>query len=318
MLVVVVVAAAGAVFVVFMLMIVVVMVLVLLMVVVMAATGAVFVVLMVMLMVMLVVVLMIMVVVVLMLLMVMVMVVLVFLVLMIVVMAAAGAVFIMFMLVVMMMLVLMGQPFHLRMKPIMLHGFPDLQPGNLAPGGGDQACVVVEALQKLRSCQNLLGGGGVGAAHDDQVGILHLVVEELAEVAHVHPALAGVHHRHLGADLRAFHAGDGPGHVTELAHAGGLNDDPVGSVILHHLFQRLGEVAHQGAADAAGVHLRNLHPGVLQKAAVNGDLAELVLDQHQLFALIGLGNQLADQGRLTGAQKAGKNVYLGHGLFLHV
>ena len=293
MLVVVIVAAAGAMLV--MLMVVITMVLVvmlmLLVVVIVAAAGAVLVMLMVVIMMVLVVMLMLLVV---------------------MVVAAAGAV------LVMLVLMLMGQPFHLRLQAVFVHGLADLLAGDLAPGGGDQAGMVVQPLQKLRGCQNLLGGSGVGAAHDDQVGILHLVIEELAEVAHVHPALARVHHRHLGADLCAFHAGDGLCHVAELAHAGGLNDDPVRGVVRHHLFQRLGEVAHQGAADAAGVHLRDLHPGVLQKAAVNGDLAELVLDQHQLFALIGLGNQLADQGRLTGAQKAGKNVYLGHGLFLHV
>ena len=237
---------------------------------------------------------------------------------MVVVVAAAGAVLVMLILVVMMMLMFMGQPLHLGLQAVLVHGLPDLHSGNLTPGGGDQAGMVVQPLQKLSSCQNLLGRGGVGAAHDDQIRILHLVVEELAEVAHIHPALAGVHHGYLGADLCTLHAGDSLGHVAELAHAGGLNDDPVGSVILHHLFQRFGKVAHQGAADAAGVHLRDLHPGVLQKAAVNGDLAELVLDQHQLLALIGLRDQLADQRGLTGAQKAGKNVYPGHGSFLHV
>ena len=238
--------------------------------------------------------------------------------LMVVVVAAAGAVLVMLMMMVMMVLVLMGQPLHLRLKAVLVHGLADLQPGDLPPGGGDQAGMVIETLQKLGGRQDLLGGGSIGAAHDDQVGIFHLVVEELAEVAHIHAALARVHHGHLGADLRALHAGDGLGHVTELAYAGGLNDDPVGSVILHHLFQRLGEVAHQGAADAAGVHLRDLHSGVFQKAAVDGDLAELVLDQHQLLPLIGLRDQLADQRGLTGTQKAGKNVYLGHGSFLHV
>ena len=286
-------AAAGAVLVMLVVMLVVVLMFLVLMIVVVAAAGAVLVMLMVV-------------------------VVMVLMVLVVMIVATAGAVFVMLVLMLMVVPMLMGQPLHLGLQAVFLHGLPDLQPGDLAPGGGDQAGVVVEPLQKLHCRQNLLGGGGVGAAHDDQVGILHLVVEELAEVAHVHPALACVHHRHLGTDLRAFHAGDGLGHVAELAHAGGLNDDPVRGVVRHHLFQGLGEVAHQGAADAAGVHLRDLHPGVLQKAAVNGDLTELVLNQHQLLPLIGLRNQLADQGCLAGAQKAGKNVYLGHGSFLHV
>ncbi|SCJ73638.1 Uncharacterised protein [uncultured Blautia sp.] len=62
-----------------------------------------------------------------------------------------------------------------------------------------------------------------------------------------------------------------------------------------HVLQRLVEVPHQGAADAPGGHLADLHAGLLQKAAVNADLAELVLDQHQLFAGKGLRQQLFDK-----------------------
>lgn len=58
-----------------------------------------------------------------------------------------------------------------------------------------------------------------------------------------------------------------------------------------HLLQRVGKVAHEAAADAAGVHLVDLHAGVLEEAAVDGDLAELVFDQHDLFARVGLGDQ---------------------------
>ena len=47
----------------------------------------------------------------------------------------------------------------------------------------------------------------------------------------------------------------------------------------------------------------DLDAGFLQEAAVNADLTELVFDQHQLFALEGLRQQLLDEGRLTGTQK---------------
>src|SRR5699024_2219451 len=49
----------------------------------------------------------------------------------------------------------------------------------------------------------------------------------------------------------------------------------------------------------------------LQKAAVDADLAELVLDQHHLLPLEGLTDQLFDQSRFACAQKAGKNIDLG-------
>ena len=218
------------------------------------------------------------------------------------------------MLMVMMVLVVfVGQALHLGFQAVLVHGLGYLLAGDLVPGSGDEPGMAVKPLQQLRGGQYFFGGSGVGAAHDDEVGVLHLVVEELAEVSHVHAALARVHQSDLGAYLGPLHTGDGLGHVAELAHAGGLNDYPVGSVVRHHLFKGLGEVPHQGAADAAGVHLGDLHTGVLQKAAVNGYLAELVFNEHQLLALIGLGYQLADKGGLAGPKEAGEYVYLSHG-----
>ena len=238
-----------------------------------------------------------------------------------VVMAAAGAALAVFMVVVMIVVVmmvlmlvmviivivvmmLMLHVLQLLVQGIVVHGLTDLFPAELGPGRGDQAGMVVQALQQLHS------GGGfglarrVGAAENDQVGVFHLVVEKLAEVAHIHAALARVHHGDFSADMGALHLFHGLGHVGQLAHAGRLDDDAVGGKVLHHLFQGLGKVAHQGAADAAGVHLGDLHAGVLQKAAVNGDLAEFVFDQNQLFALIALCDELADQGRLARAEKS--------------
>ena len=96
------------------------------------------------------------------------------------------------------------------------------------------------------------------------------------------------------------------------AHAGGLDDDAVGVVLLHHLLQGGAEVAHQRAADAAGVQLVDLDAAFLQKAAVNADLAELVLDQHHLLAGKGLFDELFDQGSFTGTKEAGENIDFGH------
>ena len=58
-------------------------------------------------------------------------------------------------------------------------------------------------------------------------------------------------------------------------------------------------------------------PGVLHEAAVNAYLAEFVLYEHQPFALVGLGYELLYKGGLASAQKAGKNINLGH-LLLHL
>ena len=47
------------------------------------------------------------------------------------------------------------------------------------------------------------------------------------------------------------------------------------------------------------------------------NLAEFVLYEHQPFALVGLGYELLYKGGLASAQKAGKNINLGH-LLLHL
>ena len=225
---------------------------------------------------------------------------------------AFGIIALLAMVVVMVVMVLMLHALHLGPQAVFLHGLLDLGAVQLGPGRGDQTRVVVEPLEQFNRFQDLGIFGGVGTAHDDQVGIGHLVVEELAEVAHVHLCLARVHHGDLGADLRALDPLHSGGNVGELAHAGRLDDDAVGGKILHDLLQRLGEVAHQSAADAAGIHLGDLHTGVFQEAAVYGDLAELIFDQDQLLAFVTLGDQFADQRSLARAQKAGINVDLRH------
>ena len=55
------------------------------------------------------------------------------------------------------------------------------------------------------------------------------------------------------------------------------------------------EITHQRAADAAGVQLIDLDAGLLQEAAVNADLTELVLDQHHLLTLKSVLQKLFDQ-----------------------
>ena len=210
--------------------------------------------------------------------------------------------------VMVMVLVLVLELLHLGAQAVFVHRGEDLRPAELLPRGGDEPGLGVDCLEKLRRLGDLLGLNGVGAAEDQQVRARDLVVEELAEVAHVHLGLAGVDDGDLRADVRALDALDRGGDVGELAHARGLDEDAVGGEVGHHFFEGLGEVAHQRAADAAGVHLGDLHARVLQERAVNGDLAELVFDQDQLFILIAFRDQLADQSRLTGSEKAGKNI----------
>ena len=87
--------------------------------------------------------------------------------------------------------------------------------------------------------------------------------------------------------MKILHSAD---HIAEFAYAGALNHHSIRVKLCPHLLKRLAKVAHQATADAAGIHLRDFHACILQKAAVNGDLAKFILNQHKLLAVKSLGN----------------------------
>ena len=87
-------------------------------------------------------------------------------------------------------------------------------------------------------------------------------------------------------------------------------------IFINDLLQSRGEVADEGAADAAGIHLGYLNAGIAQEAAVNGDLAELVFDKDDLFALVALRDELADERGFSCSEKSGENVYFSQGYYL--
>ena len=195
-----------------------------------------------------------------------------------------------------------------------LHRLEDLLAVELRPRRGHDRGGRVLLAQQRDGGVELLGADALGAREDDGARVLDLVVEKLAEVLHVHLALVRVHDgreavEHQLVGLYALHGADD---VAQLADARGLDEDAVGVELLEHFLQRVGKVAHEAAADAAGVHLVDLHAGVLEEAAVDGDLAELVFDQHDLFARVGLGDQLFDQRGLAGTEKTGENINFCH------
>ena len=224
--------------------------------------------------------------------------------------------------VVMLMFVLIGLMLgahllqHLVGQRHLFHGGQNGLAVDLIPGGGDDGGGGVLLPQQGGSRLQLLLRQLLGTTEDNGAGGLDLVVVKLAEVLHIDLHLAGVGHGDEAVELHVRHVLDGVlhrhDHIAELAHAGGLDEDAVRLELLVHFLQRLVEIAHQRAADAAGGHLTDLHAAVLQKAAVDGDLAELVFDQHQLFTLIGLRQQLFDQRGFAGTQKAGNNVNFCH------
>ena len=232
--------------------------------------------------------------------------------------AAAGVIVIVMVMMMVFMLVLGGLGLQVcelgRERVAALHRLEDLLAVELCPGRCHDGRGRVLLTQQRHGGVELLGADALGAREDDGARVLDLVVEELAEVLHVHPALVGVDHsreavEHQLIGLHALHRADD---VAELADARGLDEDAVGMKLRQHLLQRVGKVPHEAAADAAGVHLVDLHAGVLEKAAVDGDLAELVFDQHDLFARVRLGDQLFDQRGLAGAEKTGENINFCH------
>ena len=242
------------------------------------------------------------------------------------VMVVAAAAFVVVLIVVMMVMVLVlvlivvlsglglemlelgGQ----RVAP--LHRLEDLLAVKLRPRRGHDRGGRVLLAQQRHGGVELLGADALGAREDDGARVLDLVVEKLAEVFHVHPALVRVHdgREAIEHQLVVLHALNGADDVAQLADARGLDEDAVGVELREYLLQRVGKVAHEAAADAAGVHLVDLHAGVLEEAAVDGDLAELVFDQHDLFARVGLGDQLFDERSLAGAKKTGENINFCH------
>ena len=57
--------------------------------------------------------------------------------------------------------------------------------------------------------------------------------------------------------------------------------------------------------------------GVFHKAAVDADLTEFIFNEHQLFALVGRGDEFFDERGLARAQESGKNCDFCHCCYLH-
>ena len=236
-----------------------------------------------------------------------------------VVVAAAGAVLIMLFVVMVVMVVLvlglLGKELQLLFKGILvLHRLENLCAGELIPRGGNDGGVLVVLAQQSDAGFKFFGLDTVRAAQNDGVCVLDLVVIELAEVLHVHFALVCIGNGGEAIQRNVFHVQvlHGTDHIAQLAYAGRLDQNAVRVVGLQHLTQRLAEVAHKAAADAALAHLGDFNAGVLQKAAVNGNLAELVFDEDEFFALKSFGDQLADQRGFACAEEAGKNIDFRH------
>ena len=191
-----------------------------------------------------------------------------------------------------------------------LHGLQKLFSGQFRPGGGYQCCGLIMLTQQLHSAIQLCLRNGIGAGQNDGGGCFDLIVVELTKVLHINLDLAGIGNCNtvakahiLTGDL--FHRCH---HIGQLAHTGGFDDDPIRMVLGNNLIQSLSKVAHQRAADAAGVHLGNVNARFLQEASVDADLTKFIFDQHQLLSAVGFLNHFFDKGGLASSEKTGVNI----------
>ena len=219
-------------------------------------------------------------------------------------MVTAAALLTMLMVMLMMMvLVVMLQLLQLLLEgALALHGLQQLCSGQLIPRGNHQRCVFIVFSQHGHSRVQFFLRDGIGAGENDGVCRFDLVVVELAKILHIDLHLAGIHNSNLVSQHHIVlqHLLHSSHHIGQLTHAGGLDHNSVRMVLLDHLVQRFAKVAHQRAANTAGIHLRDVDARILQKTAVNADLAKLIFNQNQLLTLVSLLDHLLDQSRLTG------------------
>ena len=132
-------------------------------------------------------------------------------------MVMAALMFIVF--VVMVMLMLMGKLFHCTLQAVLFHRRLDLLAGNGIPWCGDQPAGRIERTQQFSCSKCFCLINRPCTAENKQIGILNLVIEKLAEVAHIDFAFAGIYHRHPGADFNTIHGSHSSCHVGELSYA---------------------------------------------------------------------------------------------------
>ena len=195
-----------------------------------------------------------------------------------------------------------------------LHSGENVLTLQLVPGGSHDDSLGVQLAQAADAVLDLVLGGTLGMREDDSGGVGDLVAVKFTKVLQIHLALIYVGNGGEAIEHRAVLLGGlcRADNVREFANSGGLDDDSVGLELVEHAAQSLGKIAHQGAADTAGIHLGDLDARVGKKSAVNADLTKLVLDEHELFALVRLGNKLFDQSGLSRTEKARKNINFRH------
>ena len=197
------------------------------------------------------------------------------------------------------------------------HSLQKLCSGQFIPGSSNQCGIGIMLSQQRHSRIQFCLSDGIGTGEDDGRSSFNLIVVELAKVLHINLNLAGIGNSDLIAQhhISTGHLLHSRYNIAELANTGGFDNDSLGSILSNHLFQGLAKITHKAAANAAGIHLRDVDAGILQETAINTDLAKFIFDQHQFLTGIGLLDHLLDQRGLTSAQETGININFCHGIF---
>ena len=163
--------------------------------------------------------------------------------------------------------------------------------------------MIVNALDEFYCLIELLLLDVRCSRENDGACVLDLVLVELGEVLEVNLALACVDNSYCSADLSVFNLLDSCNYIGELADTRRLDDDAVGVESADDVLKCRSEVAYERAADASGVHLRDLDSGLLQESAVDADLSELILDENDLLIVVSVSYEFLDESCLSGSQK---------------
>ena len=223
--------------------------------------------------------------------------------------------FVLIMVVVMLVLCLGSQCLQFCLESgFLFHRSQNLFASQLVPRSCDDRSLRVVFTQQRDSSLQLVFLHTLSTGEDNGGSMLDLVIIKLTEVLHVHLDLGGVGNggKTIEDSAGSISRLDRTDNVGQFADAGRLNQNTVRMVLFNDLMQCGGKIPDQAAADTAGVHLIDLNTRILQKSPVNSDFTKFVFNQHQLFTLIRLCNQLFNQSRFTGTQKTGENINFGH------
>jgi hypothetical protein len=128
----------------------------------------------------------------------------------------------------------------------------------------------------------LVGGNQIGLVEEHDVGEGELLLRFVSMIDLAQEML-GIDHGHDGVELGLaadiFVHEEGLRDRRRIGEPGGLDQDPVEATLApHQPGEDADEIAADGAADAAVVHLENLFVRVDDEVIVDADLAEFVDD----------------------------------------